>query len=712
MTRFVLALAAPFALVAALAAQSLDVQLQRAVQREAATGDHKAAIAEYRRIADRAGSNRVIGAQALLKLAEAHQNAGDADANKVYEQIVARFGDQVEIAAIARTRLGNESRAARGAAPSLRQVWVPGTRSGGTSYKRVSPDGQSLVLVANESRDLVIRDIASGRERTILHVDAPGYIFGRPAVSPNGKRIAFSYHAGKGGPGIRVIDRSGSAVRTAMPETDGGTTDIQDWSPDGSSVLVRRWSRGNFRLFWLNVNDGTQTTLAEGTAPWGVSGFSAAISPDGRLVVFGGVSKRASGTADSGREIRVIGSDGRGERTLSSLASDLVPVGWTRDGGAALIVSVRSNTMGLWAFPVSNVAAAVEPRLIERDLCSCGEVTDTRLSESARAIGDGVAVIGMTLRGDLYFQTRMTRSDIYIARLDPTTGRADSPAVPVNTLRKGSNVRPIWSPDGKRLLFFWSTPSGRELSMFTLDDGVERRFPRLALDPFGVCWSGNDAFIYRRASSDTNLPVPGTAAVEFRRFDLVNARDQLVFQDEAGPFSCSADGATVAYRSVPRAGGGGGFLTARNLVSSTTSKREFPAATGTNKLSPRGDEIAFLAQDGATRRLLIAPTTSGTPQREIARTAAGEEFMIGGGNEGLAWSADGRFVYYAKQLAPGGDFEVFRVPAGGGSEERLGLAGVDLRELSVSPDGSRIAFAMGPLNRPEIWAAQGVSAAK
>jgi Tol biopolymer transport system component len=712
--RRALLLVAPLALIATLSAQDLAVELQRAIQRETATGDSKAAIAEYQRIADRAGSNKAVGAQALLSLAEAYQRQGDAEARKVYERIVTRFSDQVEIAAIARARLGGEPRRVAGAAAWLRQVWVPGTRAGGIPYLRISPDGQSLVLVANTGRDLVIRDIASGRERTVLHVDAPGYIFGRPAVSPNGKRIAFSYHPGQGGPGIRVIDTSGSAVRTAMPETDGGTADIQGWSPDGSRLLVRRWSRGNFRLFWLNVKDGTQTTLAEGTAPWGVSGFSAVISPDGRLVVFGGVRKRASSTADSGREIRVIGSDGRSERVLSSLDSDLIPVGWTSDGGAALIVSRRSNTMGLWAFPVSNGVSAGEPRLIERDLCSCGEVTDTTLSVSARDIGDGVAVIGMTVRGDLFFQTRTTRSDIYIARLEAVTGKASATAVPVNTSRKGSNVRPIWSPDGKRLLFFWSTPSGRELSMLNVDDGVERRFPRLVLDRFGVCWTGNDAFVYRRASSDTNLPLPGTAAVEFRRYDLVNGRDQLVFQDEAGFFSCSADGTTVAYRSPPRVGVG--FLTTRHLVSGTTSKREVPRETNqVTKLSPRGDELAFYAgTDGAPDapvRLLIAPTESGTPQREIARTRPGEEFQIGAGNEGLAWSADGRFLYYAKQLAPGADFELFRVPAGGGAEERLGLAGVDLRELSVSPDGSRIAFAMGPLNRLEIWAVQNVSAA-
>jgi Tol biopolymer transport system component len=194
-------------------------------------------------------------------------------------------------------------------------------------------------------------------------------------------------------------------------------------------------------------------------------------------------------------------------------------------------------------------------------------------------------------------------------------------------------------------------------------------------------------------------------------------RDQLVFQDEAAFFSCSADGATVAYRSPPR--GGGGDLTTRNLVSGTTSRREFPRATVLpTKLSPRGDELAFfelLTDPGPDLlyRLLIAPSASGTPQREITRTRPGEQFMIGGGVEVMAWSADGRFVYYTKQLVAGGDFELFRAPAaGGGAEQRLGLAGVDLRELSVSPDGSRIAFAMGAMSRPEIWALQNVSSVK
>src|SRR5687767_13678148 len=96
--RVALVLAAPFALAATLAAQSLEVQLQRAVQGEAATGDHKAAIAEYRRIAERAGTNRPVAAQALLRLADAHRDMGDAEARKVYQRIVSGFADQADVA--------------------------------------------------------------------------------------------------------------------------------------------------------------------------------------------------------------------------------------------------------------------------------------------------------------------------------------------------------------------------------------------------------------------------------------------------------------------------------------------------------------------------------------------------------------------------------------------------------------------------------------
>ena len=76
------------AALAAFSAETLEVQLQRAVQKEAATGDLKAAIDEYRKIADRAGSNHAVAAQALLHLGDAQQRQGAGQARATYERIV------------------------------------------------------------------------------------------------------------------------------------------------------------------------------------------------------------------------------------------------------------------------------------------------------------------------------------------------------------------------------------------------------------------------------------------------------------------------------------------------------------------------------------------------------------------------------------------------------------------------------------------------
>ena len=50
MKRWRLVVMLTLVLFAPLAAQSLDVELQRAIQRETATGDQKSALADYRSI--------------------------------------------------------------------------------------------------------------------------------------------------------------------------------------------------------------------------------------------------------------------------------------------------------------------------------------------------------------------------------------------------------------------------------------------------------------------------------------------------------------------------------------------------------------------------------------------------------------------------------------------------------------------------------------
>src|SRR5580765_2785098 len=109
------------ALSAALFAQSLEVQLQRAEQKEVASGNVKAAIDEYKKIVDRAGKDRAVAAKALLRMAEAHQKLGDVEAQKIYQQIVEKYSDQQAVVSTARARLkGAGASAAASAAASDR----------------------------------------------------------------------------------------------------------------------------------------------------------------------------------------------------------------------------------------------------------------------------------------------------------------------------------------------------------------------------------------------------------------------------------------------------------------------------------------------------------------------------------------------------------------------------------------------------------------
>ena len=77
--------------------RTADVALRAAVETETVRGDVKGAIEQYKQVVETYGkSDRAIAAQALLRLAEAYQKLGDAEAKSVYERLLREFGDQRE----------------------------------------------------------------------------------------------------------------------------------------------------------------------------------------------------------------------------------------------------------------------------------------------------------------------------------------------------------------------------------------------------------------------------------------------------------------------------------------------------------------------------------------------------------------------------------------------------------------------------------------
>jgi tetratricopeptide (TPR) repeat protein len=153
------------ALTAAADEKKANELIQAAQAMETVQGDLKAAIALYGQAAKDAGANRTLAVKSLLRMAECYQKMGDAEAKKIYEQIVRDYGDQKEAVAQARERLG-------GATPQARQsnslVW--NAKNKPRFIPGVSADGRFIAFTEPDTGDVALHEIATDVDRRITNL--------------------------------------------------------------------------------------------------------------------------------------------------------------------------------------------------------------------------------------------------------------------------------------------------------------------------------------------------------------------------------------------------------------------------------------------------------------------------------------------------------------------------------------------------------------
>ncbi len=79
--------------------------LASAKHKAAIDGDPKGAIEDYKRAFAAAGNNRGLAAEALLRMAECHQQLGEAEAQAIYERVIRDYADQRDAVVLARGRM-------------------------------------------------------------------------------------------------------------------------------------------------------------------------------------------------------------------------------------------------------------------------------------------------------------------------------------------------------------------------------------------------------------------------------------------------------------------------------------------------------------------------------------------------------------------------------------------------------------------------------
>ena len=673
------------------AQQSAGQLFQAGLYKEEVEGDLERAIEIYQKIVEEYPANRSVGAKALLHIGLCYEKLGNVEAQQAYARVLQDFGDQTEVVAKARIRL-----AALGQPPGVvvRPVWAPADDISGMP----SPDGRYLSFTHWNSANLAVRDLTTGETRLLTDEGTwmePDQYAGESVWSPDGQQLAYGWF-NKDLYELRLVGLDGSEPRVLYRHEGLKYIRPYAWSRNGQYILA--WWRkvpGPGEIGLVSTADGSVRVLKSPT-PFSLP-MKMSLSPDGRFVVYDGSANKDSNSTQEG--IYLLPTDGGREVPLvDHPANDYGPV-WTPDGQQMIFFSDRTGTPAAWLLEVVEGKPQGTPRLIQQNM-------------------DRMVPMGFTRDGSFYYALKSPHQggDVYIATRDPATGKILAPPTKVPQSFEGSNTSPDWSPDGQYLAYvsqrgFWSGRVGFcVLVIRDIETGAERELP--LTQRFKIRWSPDGRSILALLARSLRLIEAQTGAIT-----LVMRVPSGTSIHEA---ALSSDGKQVFYLRQLRSRTEYVWSVAVRDIE-TDEERELlraPAHAAGRDLPLGGDILGrglALSPDGQRLALvgdqvLNVMSATGGEKSEVLRLPDSETFPFG---VGPVWTPDARHILTGKgkSLYPDDPeasarqlFEVWQIPVGGGEAQKLGLAMKQFHQISVHPDGRRIAFTQPGTGRQfEVW---------
>ena len=591
-----------------------------------------------------------------------------------------------------------------------RQVWAgPGVDAMGG----LSSDGRHLSFVDWDTGDLAVRDLTTGVSRHLTNKGSwedSDEFAEYSVVSPDGKHVAYAWSNKDGAYELRVVGLDGSGPRVLLQGEKKGWLCPVDWSPDGSRILVSLL-RNAFseeptvsESVFVSLEDGAVHAIKSPTSPAGSGSWTwlERLSPDGRHVVYTGAATAGSEQTD----IFLLDLEGGRESPLvQHPAVDRDPV-WTPDGKKILFASDRTGAMGFWSIDVGEGEPRGLPSLVKADV---GQLDRT---------------IGLTRDGSLHYAVNAGMQDVYVADLDPHSGRVEGTPKRLSSRYVGGNMWPAWSPDGKSLAYSRQRgarangPGSLSIVIRSVETGEEREIPTRPRQLHPAHWFPDGRSLVAAFWDGSRK------SVDYYRLDVHTGEASLLRRGKGGgPFrpdynllrpDLSPDGKTLFFSQRERAGSA--IVSTRVLACDieTAHEREILRLDGERFVggifvSPDGRQLAFAEVNlkAGSSTVNVVPAGSGEA-REVLKVELPARIF---GSGGLAWTPDGRHLLvpilpkFTGGPEPGAASELLRVPVAGGKAQNVGLAMDRIGLGGVHPDRRRIVFDSGQRRESaqEVW---------
>ena len=227
----------------------------------------------------------------------------------------------------------------------LRQLTFDNVTISGVAW---TADSREIVFSSRKDSNTfhLWRIAVSGGEP--VRIETVGNRVWSPAISPDGKRLAYTQNLGDENI-WRFEMNAGGQVKTKTGLIASTCFDYgPDYSPDGKKIVFTSGRTGGHGI-WICEADGSKPRLLIDCGPY-VSG-TPRWSPDGRWIVFDSCMNPTDAVGNP--DIYIISAEGGQPRRLTSDPAEDVAPSWSRDGRWVYFGSSRSGSIQLWKVPIA-----------------------------------------------------------------------------------------------------------------------------------------------------------------------------------------------------------------------------------------------------------------------------------------------------------------------------------------------------------------------